>query len=271
MRELSLFSGAGGGLLGTKLLDWKCIGYVEFEDYCQRVIAARIRDGYLDDAPIFGDIRTFIGDGYASAYTGLVDVITAGFPCQPFSVAGKQLAGDDPKNMWPATCEVVRIVRPKHVLLENVAALIANPYFGRILGDLAALGYDCRWECISAQQLGAPHRRDRVWIVGDSNGEGESTESEHDETPGVPKLVPNPDGYGLRAEQEQESERGLQTESDAYSQTRVWRDTKPGVCRLVDGMAPGLVGRLKAIGNGQVPAVVRCAWDRLAQGCSQTQ
>ena len=93
MNELSLFSGAGGGLLGTMLLGFRPIGYVEWDDYCQRVLAARIRDGFLSDAPIFGDIKTFISDGYAASYTGLVDVITAGFPCQPFSVAGKRKGG----------------------------------------------------------------------------------------------------------------------------------------------------------------------------------
>ena len=81
MRELSLFTGAGGGLLGTKLLGWRPVGYVENSEYCQRVIAARIRDGFLEEAPIFGDIRAFIGEGYAESYQGMVDVLSAGFPC----------------------------------------------------------------------------------------------------------------------------------------------------------------------------------------------
>jgi len=87
MNELSLFTGAGGGLLGTKLLGWNPIGYVEWDDYCQRVIAQRIKDGFLPDAPIFGDIKTFIDSGCAELYRGVTDVISAGFPCQPFSVA----------------------------------------------------------------------------------------------------------------------------------------------------------------------------------------
>ena len=103
MNELSLFTGAGGGLLGTKLLGFRHIGYVEWDNYCQRIIAQRIIDGLLDNAPIFGDIRAFIGDGYAEAYQGMVDIITAGFPCQPFSVAGKRKGADDNRNMWPAT------------------------------------------------------------------------------------------------------------------------------------------------------------------------
>lgn len=165
LNELSLFTGGGGGLLGTMLLGWRPIGYVEWDDYCQRVIAARIRDGHLPDAPIFGDIRAFISDGYAASYTGLVDVITAGFPCQPFSVAGKRAGIDDPRNMWPATIECIRVVRPRFCLLENVPGLLIGGYFGTILADLAESGYDVRWRILSAAELGAPHKRDRLWML----------------------------------------------------------------------------------------------------------
>src|SRR5688500_7095349 len=119
MRELSLFSGAGGGLLASKwLLGWMTVAYVEINDYCQRVLRQRIDDGLLDDAPIFGDIRAFIAEGYADAYQGMADVVTGGFPCQPFSVAGKQRAGSDERNMWPETIEVIRRVQPRWCLLE---------------------------------------------------------------------------------------------------------------------------------------------------------
>ena len=164
MRELSLFSGAGGGLLGSHLLGWTPIGYVEWNSYCQRVIAARIRDGFLPAAPIFGDVRQFIQSGAASRYRGFVDVVTGGFPCQPFSVAGSQLGADDPRNMWPATIECIRIIRPRFALLENVPGLVTSGYFGAVLGDLAACGYDAKWRILSAAEMGAPHQRDRLWI-----------------------------------------------------------------------------------------------------------
>ena len=137
-------------MLGTKLLGWTHCGYVEYNDYCQRVIRARIDDGILDDAPIFGDIRTFISDGYADSYQGMVDVVTGGFPCQPFSVAGKQQGADDSRNMWPETLAVLRIIRPRFAFLENVPGLLAHPYARRIFGDLAESGYDCRWRVLSA-------------------------------------------------------------------------------------------------------------------------
>jgi len=165
MRELSLFTGAGGGLLGTMLLGWEPVGYVEYDDYCQRVIAARIADGFLPAAPIFGDVRQFIQSGAAAEYRGFADVVTAGFPCQPFSLAGKQLGADDPRNMWPATLDTIRIVQPAWAFLENVPGLLSSGYFGRIVQDLAESGYDCRWRILSAAELGAPHKRDRLWIV----------------------------------------------------------------------------------------------------------
>ena len=151
-------------MLGTKyFLGWRTVGYVEWNDYCQRVIKARISDGLLDDAPIWDDVKTFDG----TPWRGLVDVITAGFPCQPFSVAGKQQAGDDLRNGWPDTIRIIREVQPAWVFLENVPGILAasHGYFGTVLRELAESGYDVRWRVLSAAEVGAPHKRDRVWIV----------------------------------------------------------------------------------------------------------
>ena len=173
LNELSLFSGAGGGLLATKhLLGWKTIGYVEIDEYCQAVLAQRIEDGYLDPAPIFGDIRRFIEEGYAEAYQGMVDVVTAGFPCQPFSVAGRREGDADKRNQWPNTIECVRLVRPKYIFLENVPGLLAHEYIRRIYGDLAEAGCNARWCVLGADDCGAPHRRKRWWLVADSSWAG---------------------------------------------------------------------------------------------------
>lgn len=164
MDELSLFSGAGGGLLASHLLGWRTVGYVEWDGYAQEVLAQRIDDGLLPVAPIFGDIRAFLDQGYAQSYSGMVDCVTAGFPCQPFSVAGKKLAEDDPRDQWPATAEVLRIVRPRFAMLENVPGLLAHRYFGRILGELAEMGFDVRWSVLGAADVGAPHLRKRLWL-----------------------------------------------------------------------------------------------------------
>lgn len=168
MRELSLFSGAGGGLLGSKLLGWRTVGYVEYNEYCQRVIKQRIKDGILDEAPIFGDINAFLREGYADQYQGMADIITAGFPCQPFSVAGRKLGEDDSHNMWPQTKECIGRIRPKYTFLENVPGLLANEYIRTIFADLAEIGYDAQWQTLSAKETGAWHKRERLWIVADA-------------------------------------------------------------------------------------------------------
>jgi len=166
MNELSLFTGAGGGVYASKLLGHRVVGYVEWNDYCQRVIAQRIQDGIFDEAPIFGDIRAFVCAGYAERYRGMVDVVSGGFPCQPFSVAGAGLGVDDERNMWPATRDVLDAVRPRYCFLENVPGLASNGYIGTVLGDLASLGYDAEWTVLGADDCGAPHRRKRLWILG---------------------------------------------------------------------------------------------------------
>jgi DNA (cytosine-5)-methyltransferase 1 len=166
MNELSLFSGIGGGLLGTKLLGWRCVGAVEWEKYPCQVLEQRIKDGCYEPFPIWNiDIREFNAK-YAEIYTGMVDVITAGFPCQPFSVAGKGKAEGDDRNMWPATKRTIAIVRPAFVLLENVPGLLAKDYIITIFNDLAEIGYEAFPPFkFGADDVGANHRRKRVWIL----------------------------------------------------------------------------------------------------------
>lgn len=167
MNELALFTGGGGGILGSKLLGWKTVCYVEWEKTAQKILKARIKDKSICDAPIWDDIKTFDG----KPWTGLVDIVTGGFPCQPFSTAGKRMGADDPRNMWPETIRVISEVEPKWCLLENVAAIVTGDhgYFGVIIGDLVKTGYSVWWSCLSASGVGAPHKRDRVWIMANRN------------------------------------------------------------------------------------------------------
>jgi DNA (cytosine-5)-methyltransferase 1 len=235
LKELSLFSGAGGGLLASKyLLGWETLGYVEWEDYPQRVLAQRIKDGLLDEAPIFGDIRTFISEGYAKEYKGMVDVVSGGFPCQPFSCAGKQAGENDPRNMWPSTCKVIDIIRPTFAFLENVPGLISCGYLGNILQGLDEIGYNAKWMCLSSENCGALHKRERLWIL----------------------AYPS----SIRWE-----ELGEQIPFFKKSRNEHRKATfgDPSKCfRITDGMADR-VDRLKAIGNGQTPIVAATAWNIL--------
>lgn len=282
MRELSLFTGAGGGLLGTKLLDWEHIGYVEINEYCQRVIAQRIADGILDRAPIFTDVREFLESGAAEQYRGFADVVTGGFPCQPFSVAGKQQGENDPRNMWPATIAIIRAVRPRFAFLENVPGLLARShrYFEKILKDLAESGYDARWRIISAAEVGAPHKRDRLWIVADDMRDGIGLQQElsdrkgqadvdHD---GQERVVADSGSQGLQGSTQNQFT-GVYGSYEPFQRgelmrgiTEAGRDwpTEPGVGRVADGVA-NRVERIKALGNGQVPVCVAAAWTLLAK------
>ena len=163
MNHLSLFTGYGGFDLGLRLanLQIRTVMYVEWERYPQEIIKARIKDGTLDDAPIWADISTLAG----SQLRGVVAICTAGFPCQPHSVAGKgQGAGDD-RNLWPDTARIIGEVRPRYVLLENVPGIIANRYIGTVLGSLSELGYDTEWGIVSAAEAGALHLRKRWWCL----------------------------------------------------------------------------------------------------------
>lgn len=332
LTELSLFSGAGGGLLGTThLLGWKTVCYVEWDKYAIEILKARIKDGYLHDAPIWDNVFTFDGRPWA----GCVDVVSAGFPCQPFSVAGKGMAEDDPRNGWPATLRIIREVRPVYAKLENVPGLISKPYFRTILGELSEAGFSFEWDCISAAEVGANHKRERVWIVAYSesnrewrmamereqnkedahaHGKGSSVEPcgfcgyEFDHEllgkygcPNCEGDVPNPKRNGRKGsgkKRESEGSTGLRggTRGDKIKEISnpigerlrerrqsddltapsrddhagreeadgdgAWWAAEPELGRVANGVAHR-VDRLRAIGNGQVPAVVREAWRRL--------
>lgn len=287
MNELSLFTGAGGGILGSKLLGWKTVGYVEINNYCQRVIAQRIKDGVFDEAPIFGDIRTFISEGYAECYSEMVDVISGGFPCQPFSQAGKRQAETDERNMWPETIECIRQVGPSAVLLENVPRLVRFDYFGTILGDLAEAGFDAEWDVVSAGEVGAEHLRERVWIVA-FNSNSSSTrwkkqyvspfsENETQRRERYDNQLPDEsstDSKSKRCDQKQVSKvRNSTSMREPYHNGNVCNATQTrqawGLCEpRVVGMAHDVANRndrIRTAGNGQVPAVVKAAWNRLIE------
>ncbi len=276
MRHLSLFTGVGGGDLAHQhLLGWTTVGYVEFDKFCQQVLAQRIKDGFLHKAPIFGDIDHFIESGAAKKYKGYIDVLTAGFPCQPFSVAGKGRGEEDPRNKWPQTIQCLRDIRPRYALLENVPGLLNSGYFPEILGSLAEAGFDARWIVLGADDVGAPHRRKRLWILADSDSD--------DGRPGSGTLS---QGWGSRVEHrcgsagqsgrrsgedvaDTNSERGCLRETNGQDAKDVGQSprrseygswpTEPRLGRVANGVA-NRVDRLKAIGNGQVSRVVATAW-----------
>jgi len=170
LRELALFAGAGGGILGGHLLGWRTVCAVERDVYCAAVLAQRQDDGILAPFPIWSDVETFDG----RPWRGLVDVVSGGFPCTNISCAGKGEGIDGPESgLWREMARIVGEVRPKFVFVENSPMLIRRGLTG-VLSGIAEMGYDARWCCVSAADVGAPHIRDRIWILGYTDEYGES-------------------------------------------------------------------------------------------------
>jgi len=164
MNELALFAGAGGGILGGHLLGWRTVAAVEIEDYPRRVLLQRQADGFLPRFPIWDDICTFDG----KPWRGKVDVISGGFPCQDISIAGGGGGLDGARSgLWSEMARVIGEVQPTYAFVENSPMLTVRG-LGTVLGDLSEMGYDCRWGVISAADIGANHKRERIWIVANS-------------------------------------------------------------------------------------------------------
>jgi len=154
----SLFAGIGGIDLGLERAGMECLWQVEIDEYASRVL-----EKHWPDVQRYRDIREC-----GAANLAPVDLICGGFPCQPHSLAGKRQASEDERDLWGEMFRVICEVRPRWVLAENVPGLLsseAGRFFGRVLRDLAGVGFDVEWESIPAAAVGAPHRRDRVFIV----------------------------------------------------------------------------------------------------------
>ena len=234
MNELALFAGSGGGILGGHLLGWRTVAAVEIEDYPRRVLLQRQADGFLPRFPIWDDICTF--DGHP--WRGKVDVISGGFPCQDISAAGKGDGLDGERSgLWTEMARVVSEIRPRFVFVENSPMLTSRGGV-RVIADLTSLGYDCRWTVMGAANVGAPHQRDRIWIVARQreflshsqhhrNGWGEQqSQSPQKEDGNVAN--PNSGMRGGRRAVEQSGEdpiRGLHTQEAEQTPHDVWSET----------------------------------------------
>lgn len=164
-RELALFAGIGGSSLAGKLAGWETVCAVENDEYCRSILFRHQRNGTLPRFPIWDDVETFD----PTPWTGSIDLITGGFPCQDISLANKTEAGrkglDGARSgLWREMLRIICVVRPDWVLVENVPALLSNG-MGTVLADLSTLGYDAIWGVLSAGDLGYPHLRQRVWVV----------------------------------------------------------------------------------------------------------
>ena len=289
MNELALFAGAGGGILGGKLLGWRTVCAVEWDAYARDVLVARQNDGCLEAFPIWDDVQTF--DGHP--WRGRVDVVSGGFPCQDISVANSSGVGitGAKSGMWVEMARIIGEVRPRFALVENAPTLTSRG-LGTVLGDLARMGYDARWGVLGAIHAGAPHSRRRIWIVAQSRserGRRECGATGNAQRSASGKQLPplrHPHGtHGAdRTDAASESPRDIQDAdcqrrsevvepdqggarserpaSEVVSSTRRWWIDEPGMGRMADGVA-NRTHRLRCLGNGQVPGVVPLAWNLL--------
>jgi DNA (cytosine-5)-methyltransferase 1 len=280
LNELALFAGAGGGMLGGKLLGWRTVCAVEWEQYPASVLCARQNDGFLPPFPIWDDVQTFDG----KPWRGIVDVVSGGFPCQDISAAGKGAGIDGERSgMWKHMARIIGEVRPQYVFVEN-SPMLTTRGLGVVLADLSSMGFDAKWGVVSAADVGANHQRERIWIRAEQ--QDFLSHSEHN-------------GNGWRKQQSSERQKGWVWKSDnagkgnaqlanstSIGQSRQrkskqpisskagsdWQaniikpigssdfwEIEPNVGRVADGVA-ARVDRLKAIGNGQVPLCAATAW-----------
>lgn len=273
LRFGSLFSGIGGCDLGLERAGMKAVWQVEIDEYASRVLQK-----HWPEVARFTDVR----DCGASNLEP-VDLIVGGFPCQDISNAGRRVGIEGHRSgLWGEFARIIRELRPRFVIVENVAALLARG-LERVLGDLAACGYDAEWDCLPASAFGAPHRRDRVFLVAYPNGNqlreqsgrsgGESWKaSPLSISDGQERPLAYADGKRVREKLARRISSGGQDTADASRELRdgprifgpSWRvkltdcrrwPIEPDVGRVVDGF-PGRLDRLKGLGNAVVPKVI---------------
>lgn len=225
----SLFSGIGGFDLGFERVGIKTLWEVEIDEFSRRVLAR-----HFPEAKRYDDVRAVGKHNLAP-----VDIISGGFPCQDISHAGKQAGIDgDRSGLWSEYARIIRGLRPRIVVMENVAALLVRG-FERVLGDLAACGYDAEWSMFSACRMGAPHMRDRVYIV----------------------AYPNEMGREICNEQ---ISGGPLPRDWMDSLARTWDCTAPGFLRMANGISDELdASRIGHTGNAIVPQIAEWIGKRL--------
>jgi len=245
MRFISLFSGIGGLDLGLERAGLQCVGQVEIDDYATRVL-----EKHWPTVPRWRDVRS-VGH-HNLPYT---DAIVGGFPCQDISNAGRRVGIDgDRSGLWSEYYRIICELRPRYVLVENVSALFVRG-MGRVLGDLASVGYDTEWECIPAAALGAPHIRDRVFIVAYPHDPRRGRWQQRQAITAAERLA-NADRarleigpcFGLNA-----LEALAAVERRGGARGGVWT-VEPDVDRVAYGV-PNRMDRLRGLGNAVVPQV----------------
>jgi DNA (cytosine-5)-methyltransferase 1 len=253
----SLFSGVGGFELaaervwGHGCVRWSC----EIDPFAREVLAKN-----WPDLRVYGDVRELTGESVEP-----VDLLCGGFPCQDVSGAGLRAGIEGERSgLWAEFARLIADLRPRYVLVENVPGLLERG-MGRVLGDLAAIGFDAEWDCIPAAAVGAPHIRDRVWVVAYPTGVERSVLRDRDGQPH--RRTPEIGGW-FKAKRC--SDRHSFDLGPRHCLARMW-SPQPGVQRVLDGV-PDRPHRLKAVGNAVQVEVVEFVFRLInAAECSGAQ
>jgi len=230
----SLFAGIGGMDLGLKRAGMKCKWQVEIDPFARQIL-----DRHWPEVAKYEDVRRVGADRLER-----VDLIAGGFPCQDLSCAGKQAGIDGERSgLWSEFSRIIREIRPRYVLIENVSGLLANEPMRRVLGDLSALGFDAEWRVLPASLLGAPHERERVFIVAYANALNGAA------------------GMGDQQKRPLHIFSGCNPE-----RSRFWVQASNLVARMGDGVSAGLYKpRGAALGNAVVPQVAEWIGRRIIE------
>jgi DNA (cytosine-5)-methyltransferase 1 len=233
MRSIELFAGIGGIALAAEWAGVKTVGFCERDPFCQKVL-----NKHWQDVPIFDDVRTLTKEVLESHGIKDVDLISGGFPCQPYSIAGKKQGSDDERALWDEMFRIINEVRPKWVVCENVDNFTRMDDFEKANTNLESIGYQVESFIIPASAVGAPHRRNRVFVVGYSNSESESQTHKTSSSIGSSR----------------ETRESITREFRGRVARTYWQANKPPVCGVDDGLSKELdKSRLITLGNAVVP------------------
>ncbi len=263
----SLFTGIGGLDLGLERAGWEVKWQIENDKYCNKVL-----EKHWPNVRRYGDIKAVDPGGLER-----VDLICGGFPCQPWSVAGRGDGENDDRNLWPDTIRVIRGVGPRLVLLENSPALLTYRYFGTILGDLAESGYDAEWDCIPAAAVGAPHLRYRLFILAYSS----DTSNGHDKRRTCTVFRNSADGSRIHIQESkgivgntkgyrQLQQEGRNTQECRWTGNASRWPVEPDVDRVANGV-PARPHRLSGLGNAVVPAIAEWLGRRIMNAINEAE
>jgi DNA (cytosine-5)-methyltransferase 1 len=242
LRVLDLFSGIGGFSLGLERAGMKTVAFCEIDPFCRRVL-----NKHWPDVPIYEDVKTLTAERLRAAGIA-VDVICGGFPCQDISEAGERAGLDgEESRLWFEYSRLIGEIRPRYVFVENVAALLGRG-LSTVLGDLAALGFDAEWHCIPACAVGAPHERDRIWIVAYPSGIGCGPRRPWRLADGLSWISDAP-----RWDPTDTNRQPAIGSAVSWSQHSAWPD-EPALLGMDDGV-PDRMDRVRVLGNAVVPGI----------------